>query len=50
MLPSLPPGRGPGKCGAAHGGTIAAAELGLAEGMDVIAIVTASDVIVGVPD
>jgi molybdopterin-binding protein len=28
----------------------AAAELGLAEGMDVIAIVKASDVIVGVPD
>jgi len=30
--------------------TEAAAELGLAEGMDVIAIVKASDVIVGVPD
>jgi molybdopterin-binding protein len=28
----------------------AASELGLAEGMDVIAIVKASDVIVGVPD
>jgi len=30
--------------------TEAAAELGLAEGMDVIAIVKASDVIVAVPD
>jgi molybdopterin-binding protein len=30
--------------------TEAAAELGLAEGMDVVAIVKASDVILGVPD
>jgi molybdopterin-binding protein len=30
--------------------TEAAAELGLVEGMDVVAIVKASDVIVGVPD
>ncbi len=30
--------------------TEAAAELGLTEGMDVVAIVKASDVIVGVPD
>jgi molybdopterin-binding protein len=30
--------------------TEAAAELGLAEGMEVVAIVKASDVIVGVPD
>jgi molybdopterin-binding protein len=30
--------------------TEAAAELGLAEGMDVIAVVKASDVIVAVPD
>ena len=30
--------------------TEAAAELGLEEGMDVVAIVKASDVIVGVPD
>jgi molybdopterin-binding protein len=30
--------------------TEAAAELGLTEGMDVVAIVKASDVIIGVPD
>jgi molybdopterin-binding protein len=54
MIPSLPPGRSHGKCGrgvrlVVSITTEAAAELGLAEGMDVVAIVKASDVIVGVP-